>query len=461
MVAGPASEPTLHREDLIVDFTPHTDEDIKVMLEAVGLGEPADLFTHLPAGARLDHNPDLPEPLSELEVMQIVNSLADKNRSDLTCFAGGGYYDHYLPPVVTALTMRPEFVTAYTPYQPEVSQGVLQALFEFQSMVCVITGMDVANSSLYDGSTSAVEAVNLAVAATGRDTVWVSRGVPPSTRETIATFAATRGIGVIEHPLIDGTTRWDEKAGPPPAAVIVAQPNYLGVIEDYDRAVSVAHNAGALAVASVDPMTLGILRNPGDAGFDLAVAEGQPLGNPLSFGGPAVGLFASTAGQVRRLPGRLVGKTVDRDDNTAYVLTLRAREQDIRRAKASSNICTNQSLNALAAAVHLAWLGPEGLREVGEHSTQKAHYLADRLVEIPGVELANGAAFVREFAITLPADPQEVIIAMAERGYLAGISLDGMYPEMPPAMVVAVTEKRTRAELDGYVAALKEVLARD
>ena len=442
-----------------MDFTPHTESDVAMMLERVGLREPADLFAHIPSGALLDHGPGLPDPLSELELMQMVDALGRRNRSELTCFAGGGYYDHYLPPVVTALTMRPEFVTAYTPYQPEVSQGVLQALFEFQSMVCEITGMDVANASLYDGATSAVEAVNLAVAATGRNAVWVSQGVHPTTRETIATFAAARGIETVEHELVDGQTVWDELAQPAPAAVIVAQPNYLGVVEDYDRAAAVAHTAGALAVASVDPMTLGLLRNPGSAGFDLVVAEGQPLGNALSFGGPVVGLFATAAQHVRRIPGRLVGKTVDRDGNTAYVLTLRAREQDIRRAKASSNICTNQSLNALATAIHLAWLGPQGLREVGELSAQKAHYLAGRLLELPGIDRANEGRFVREFAVNLPIDPERMISAMADRGFLAGISLSGDYPGLPQGLLVAVTEKRSKGELDAYVTAMKEVLA--
>ena len=461
MAAGRTPGSAVHREDLIVDFTPHTDADVALMLDALNLREPADLFSHIPPGALLDHDPGLPEPLSELELMQMVDGLGSRNRSDLVCFAGGGYYDHYLPPVVTALTMRPEFVTAYTPYQPEVSQGVLQALFEFQSMVCEITGMDVANASLYDGATAAVEAVNLAVAATGRNTVWVSQGVHPRTRETIATFAAARAIEVVEHELVDGQTLWNESALPAPAAVIVAQPNYLGVIEDYDRAASVAHTAGALAVASVDPMTLGVLRNPASAGFDLVVAEGQPLGNPLSFGGPVVGFFATTSAYVRRIPGRLIGRTVDRDDNTAYVLTLRAREQDIRRAKASSNICTNQSLNALASAIHLAWLGPQGLREVGEQSAQKAHYLADRLCGLPGVEPANEARFVREFAVKLPVEPQKVIAAMAERGFLAGISLSSDYQTIPRGLLVAVTEKKSRAQLDAYVEALKEVLSHE
>ena len=441
-----------------MDFTPHTETDVAVMLERVGLDEPADLFAHIPQGALLDHDPGLPGPVSELELMRMVDDWGGRNRSGLTCFAGGGYYDHYLPPVVTALTMRPEFVTAYTPYQPEVSQGVLQSLFEFQSMVCEITGMDVANASLYDGATAAVEAVNLAVAATGRNAVWISEGVHPRTRETVATFAAARDIEIVDHQLVDGKTVWDESAQPAPAAVIVSQPNYLGVVEDYDRAAAVAHAAGALAVASVDPMTLGLLRNPGSAGFDLVVAEGQPLGNTMSFGGPVVGLFATTSRHVRRIPGRLVGRTVDRDGNTAYVLTLRAREQDIRRAKASSNICTNQSLNALATAIHLAWLGPEGLREVGELSAQKAHYLADRLLELPGIEAANGARFVREFAVTLPTDPAKVIAAMADLGFLAGISLADDYPDVQNGLLVAVTEKRSRAELDAYVSAMKEVL---
>jgi glycine dehydrogenase subunit 1 len=442
-----------------VDFTPHTEADVAVMLEKVGLDEPADLFAHIPQGALLDHDPGLPGPLSEPELMRMVDDWGRRNRSALICFAGGGYYDHYLPPVVTALTMRPEFVTAYTPYQPEVSQGVLQALFEFQSMVCEITGMDVANASLYDGATAAVEAVNLAVAATGRNAVWISQGVHPRTRETVATFAAARGIEIVDHRLADGKTVWDESAQPAPAAVIVSQPNYLGVVEDYDRAAEVAHVAGALAVASVDPMTLGLLRNPGSAGFDVVVAEGQPLGNTMSFGGPVVGLFATTSRHVRRIPGRLVGRTVDRDGNTAYVLTLRAREQDIRRAKASSNICTNQSLNALATAIHLAWLGPEGLREAGELSAQKAHYLADRLLELPGIDAANGARFVREFAVTLPTDPGKVIAAMADQGFLAGISLEDDYPDVQNGLLVAVTEKRSKAELDAYVVAMREVLA--
>jgi glycine dehydrogenase subunit 1 len=349
-------------------------------------------------------------------------------------------------------------VTSYTPYQSEVSQGVLQALFEYQSMVAAVTGLPVANASLYDGPTSGLEAVNLAVAATGRTAVWVSRGLHPHTREVIDTFAHARGLDVIEHPMVDGRTAWADQ-GPDPAALVFGQPNYLGVVEDYSQAVGRAHDRGALAVAEIDPMLLGVLRSPGSAGCDIAFAEGQPLGNPMSFGGPVLGVFAATEPLLRRVPGRLVGTTVDRHGEVAYTLTLRTREQDIRREKASSNICTNQSLNAIAAAVHLAWLGPGGLVETGRQSIQKAHYLAERLTTIHGVDVAVSSAFAREFPILLPLDPEDLVEAMADRGYLAGIPLSRDYPEFPGGLLVAVTEQRSRTELDGYAAALEEVIA--
>jgi len=429
------------------------------MLESLGIEDPAALFAHLPEDLLVAGPLDLPAPLSEPEVMSHIDDLASQNRSDLVCFAGGGVYDHYLPPVVRALTLRPEFVTAYTPYQSEVAQGALQALFEYQSMVAAITGLPVANASLYDGPTSGLEAVNIAVAATRRSTVWVSRGINPATRHVIDTFAAARGLEVVEHPMVGGKTAWAADAEGEPAAVVFAQPNYLGVVEDYDRAIAVAHDAGALAVAEVDPMLLGVLRSPGDAGCDIAFAEGQPLGSPMSWGGPGLGVFATTRALLRRIPGRLVGRTVDADGRVSYTLTLRTREQDIRRERASSNICTNQSLNAVAAAVHLAWLGPEGLAETGRQAIQKAHYLAARLAQIRGVTLAVDAPFGREFPLLLPADPHHVVGEMARRGFLAGIPLSDRFAEFPGGLLVAVTERRTRAELDGYAAALEEVLA--
>ena len=443
-----------------MDFTPHTPADIDRMLATLGLGSSAELFSHLPPAVILARPLDLPGPLAEAEVLKHLGALAARNRADLACFAGGGIYDHYLPPVVRALTMRPEFVTSYTPYQSEVSQGVLQALFEYQSMVAAITGLPIANASLYDGATAALEAANMAVGATGRRGLWVSRGLAPQARRVLATFARARSLEVVEHDLADGRTAWNPDEVPEPAVVMFAQPNYLGVVEDYDAAVALARQTGALAAASIDPMLLGVLRSPGAAGCDIAFGEGQALGTPLSFGGPGLGLLATSADLMRRIPGRLVGRTHDEAGRVAYTLTLRTREQDIRREKASSNICTNEGLNALAAAVHLAWLGPEGLAETGRQSLQKAHYLAERLGALSGVRLAVGAPFAREFPVVLPVDPRMVLTAMAERGFLAGIALSADYPELPNALLVAVTEQRSRGELDRYAAALAEVVGR-
>jgi glycine dehydrogenase subunit 1 len=442
-----------------MDFTPHTDEDVAAMLATLGMERPADLFAHLPDHVRLDRDLDLPDPLSEMELMAHIDALGARNRTGLVCFAGGGVYDHFLPPVVRTLTMRPEFVTSYTPYQSEVSQGMLQVLFEYQSMVASLTGLPVANASLYDGATSGLEAVNLAVAATRRSTIWISRGLAPATRQVIETFARARDLDVVEHPLEGGRTDWNPDAAGPPAAVVVSQPNYLGFIEDYEAAVGLARDTGALAIASVDPMTLGVLRSPGAAGCDIAFAEGQPFGNPMSFGGPVLGLFATSEALMRRIPGRLSGRTVDQTGRTAYTLTLRTREQDIRREKASSNICTNQSLNAVAAAIYLAWLGPAGLAEVGRQSSAKARFLAERLGAIGGVFVPFDAPFAREFPISLPLDAGTVVAGMAERGLLAGIPLSSDYPELGEGLLVAVTEKRTRAQLEGYAAALEEVIA--
>ncbi len=432
------------------------------MLNHLGLSEIGDLFTHLPDEVRPSAPLDLPGALSEMEVMSYIDALGDLNRSDLVTFAGGGIYDHYLSPVVRALSMRPEFVTSYTPYQNELSQGVLQLLFQYQSMVASITGLPVSNSSLYDGPSSGLEAINLAIAYKKRSVVWISRGVHPHTRQIIATFAHARGIEVLEHPLVGGRTVWATEGAPDPAAIVLSQPNYLGVIEDYDLARGVATDHGALAIADVDAMTLGILRTPGDASFDIAFAEGQPYGNPMSFGGPVLGIFAVSDALMRKIPGRLVGQTVDTEGRTAYTLTFRTREQDIRRERALSNICTNQSLNAIAAAIHLAWLGPSGLSEAGHQSIQKAHYLAKRLEQLPGVKMATpDAHFAREFAILTPVNPHTVVDHMAERGYLAGIPISSDFPEFGGGLLIAVTEKRNVDELDGYVAALGEVIADD
>jgi glycine dehydrogenase subunit 1 len=439
-------------------FAPHTDEDVRAMLETIGLSGMDELFEQIPASVRLDRPLDLPEGVSEMEILGDLRALASRNRhaDDLVCFAGGGAYDHYVPSVVWALAGRSEFYTSYTPYQPELSQGVLQTLFEYQSMICELTAMEVSNASLYDGATALAEAVNVARSAGGRSRVLVSAGVDERHVDTLRTY----GRGAAYEPeLFDlaegrgGSPRVDDDV----ACVIVQHPNAYGLLEPARQLFDLAHAGGARAIQVFDPVSLGVLAPPGELGADLAVAEGQPLGNHLNFGGPNLGVIAARMDDVRRLPGRIVGETLDVDGRTGYVLTLQAREQHIRREKATSNICTNQTLMAIAATVYLAWLGPQGLVELGRSCASKAAYAADRLGAVPGVELLfAGAPFFKEFPIRLPRPAAGVLDELIERGYLAGVALpdaDGH------ALLVAVTERRSREEIDGLALALREVLA--
>jgi glycine dehydrogenase subunit 1 len=436
-------------------YVPHTDDEIAEMLAFCGLGSTEELFAAVPASLRLAGGLDLPPGMSEPDVAARMEAYAAANRwgAGLVCFAGGGAYDHEVPAVVRHLAGRAEFVTAYTPYQPEVAQGVLQALFEYQTLVCRITGMEVANASLYDGATACVEGVNLAVAAAGDHRVLVSAGLNPNWRAVLRTFAAGTGHDLEEVPLAGGLTAWPEagRAG----AVVVQYPNYLGCLEDLSAARAAADRLGALLVVAFDPVAAGLLRPPGEHGADVVVGEGQPFGTPLSFGGPYLGLFATRLAHVRRLPGRLVGETVDTEGRPAYVTTLRAREQDIRREKASSNVCTNQTLVAVAFAVQLAWLGTAGLRELALRCARGARYAREALLSLDGVEPHNPAPVLREFALRLPVDPGTVVERMAEEGFLAGIPLGDEYGG---GLLVAVTERRTRAEIDAYVAAMEKVI---
>ena len=437
-------------------FAPHTDDDVREMLAACGLGSLDDLYAHLPAGVTLDRDLDIPPGLSEMELVAEMRRLAERNRSadDLVCFAGGGAYDHYIPSLVWALTGQSELYTSYTPYQPELSQGVLQALFEYQSMVCALTAMDVSNASLYDGPTSLVEAVHMARAATKRSRVLVSGAVDPRYVEVLATYGGGAGY---EPEVFAQGRGGSPDIGEDVAAVVVQHPNHYGILDRARELFERAHEAGARAIQVFDPLSLGVLAPPGDLGADIAVAEGQSLGNHLNYGGPYLGVIAARAQDVRRMPGRIVGETTDVEGRTGYVLTLQAREQHIRREKATSNICTNQTLMAIAATVYLAWLGPKGLHELGRQCAAKAAYAADRLTEVDGVELLQpGAPFFKEFAVTLPRPAVEVRDALIGKGFLAGVPLpaaDGR------ALLVAVTERRTRKELDRLAAALREVLA--
>ena len=459
------------------DYLPHTETEVGAMLAFLGLGSAEELFAAVPAALRLAGGltmaPGEPEP----DVLAHMESLADANRAHrLVCFAGAGAYDHEVPPVVRALAGRSEFVTAYTPYQPEVAQGVLQAVFEFQTMAARLAGLPVANASLYDGASALVEAVNLGTAASGRQTVWVSAGVHPHWRRCLATFSRGSGHQLVEVPLEGGVTRWPgepgEPVGPgaePPGVLVVGYPNYLGCLEDLDAARRLADAHGALMVVAADPVAAGILRSPGEAGADVVVGEGQPFGTALGFGGPYLGLFCCTLAQVRRLPGRLVGETVDVQGRRAYVTTLRAREQDIRRERATSNVCTNQTLMAVTAAVQLGWLGTAGLAEVALRCARGTRYLREAVVAVDGVELLTGdTPVVRELALRTPVPAVTVVERMATEGYLAGVALDALIgadgdgsvtaDDAAHGLLVAVTERRTRAELDGYVAALDKAV---
>ena len=441
-------------------YVPHTDAEIASMLEFMGLGSLDELFAAVPEALRLAHGLDLAPGASEFDVLAGIEAMAGRNRRagpDLVCFAGAGAYDHEIPAAVRRVAFRSEFVTAYTPYQPEVAQGVLQALFEYQTLLSRLSGVEIANASLYDGASACVEAVNLAVAAAGRSKVWVSDGVHPHWRAVVRTFAAGTGHDIVDVPLHDGVTALPAAtADGAPAAILVQYPNYLGCLEDLAAAAGVARANDALLLVAFDPVAAGLLRSPGSYGADVVVGEGQPFGTPLSLGGPYLGLFACRLEHVRRLPGRLVGETVDTEGRRAYVTTLRTREQDIRREKASSNVCTNQTLIAICCAIQLSWLGTGGLRELALRCARGTRYTRDALLALEGVEPAATAPVLREFAVRTPVAADVVVDRMAEEGFLAGVPLGD---EFGGGLLVAVTERRTRAEIDAYVAAFEKVIA--
>jgi glycine dehydrogenase subunit 1 len=440
-----------------VKFAPHTEAEIGEMLSAIGLDSLDSLFDQIPQSVRLDGPLDLPEGVSELEIVDDLRALAarDRHLDDLVCFAGAGAYDHFIPAVVWALAARSEFSTAYTPYQPELSQGVLQALFEFQSMVCELTGLEVSNASLYDGATALVEAVNMARSGE-RTRVLVSEGVDPRLVETLRTYG--RGPGY--EPEIfrsDGGRGGEPPVAGDVAAVVVQHPNVLGILEPTSELFAAARDGGAKAIQVFDPLSLGVLAPPGELGADIAVAEGQSLGNHLAFGGPYLGLIAARMADVRRMPGRIVGETVDVDGTPGYVLTLQAREQHIRREKANSNICTNQTLMAVAATVYLGWLGPAGLAEIGRLCASKAAYAAARLTEIDGVSLLHPEApFFKEFALRVPDRADRIIADLVERGFLGGVPFP---KEGDDVLLVAVTERRSKEQIDGFAEAMGAVIA--
>jgi len=440
-------------------YIPHTDPQKQQMLRSLGLERVEQLFEEqIPADLLLNGPLDLPEGMSEMELRRHFQTLAgvNLNAGEQLCFLGAGLYDHYVPSVVPTVILRGEFHTAYTPYQPEMSQGTLQAIFEFQTMVSALTGMDVANASMYDGATALAEAVILAAGTTGRDEALLL-GVHPAWVQVTRTYVEGLGIRVKEAPCPAGIgdREWLERSLSSETAVIaVQQPNFFGSVEDLGRLAELAHGVGALLVVGANPIALGLLQAPGALGADVVVGEGQPLGLGLNFGGPLVGFFAAKQQYLRQIPGRLVSRTTDREGRTGYVLTLQTREQHIRRERATSNICTNQGLMMLAATVYLSVMGKQGLRDVAEQCLQKAHYAAGKLASLPGFRLKFDAPFFHEFVLQCPGSAEEIAARLAGQGILAGYPLGRHFPELADCLLVAVTEKRTADEIDQLAEAL-------
>ena len=445
-------------------YIPTTSAEQREMLRTIGVESIEDLLAKVPQKARLSRPLQIPPALAEHELLASMRALAAQNADadSHVCFLGGGSYDHFVPLVINHMILRGEFLTAYTPYQPEASQGTLRSIYEYQTMIAELTGMDVANASIYDGGSSLAEAALMAHSVTQRDELVLTAALNPLHRRVVATYCDGPGLRLRDCPAPDGVIDLDAArrlVTGKTAALVLQTPNFYGCLEDVAAAGTIAHEAGALLIVAADPVNLGVLEAPGKLGADIVVGEGQGLGVPMSFGGPNLGVFATRNELVRRMPGRLVGVTVDRDGERGFVLTLQTREQHIRRAKATSNICTNVALCALMATVYLATMGKQGLVRAGELSMAKAHYAARRLTEIPGVSLRFSAPFFKEFALTLPKPPERVVGRLLRDKILAGVPLKTFDRKLANVLLVAVTERRTKAEIDRFAEVLGKVLA--
>lgn len=444
-------------------YCPHTPEEIREMLSAIGVSSVEELFSPIPPELRAKTF-NIPPGMSEFETFARMRSIAAENDEKMVNFIGGGFYDHLIPAVVDHLSGRAEFYTAYTPYQPECSQGTLQALFEYQTAICRLTGLDVSNASLYDGATACAEAAMMALRVTGRNRIVVDGCVSPFSRQVLKTYLYNLDVEIVEIAPLDGLLNRAELArvlDNDTAAVLVQNPNFFGSVEDFTSLAEQVHGVGALLLASVYPVSLGILKSPGEMGVDVAVGDGQSLGNPLSFGGPSFGFIAARKSFIRNMPGRIVGETVDGQGRRGFVLTLQAREQHIKRHKATSNICSNQGLYALRGLIFLSSIGKEGLADLARMNRDKSEYAKARLSEIPGVTVLQSAPTFNEFTIFLPGPSEPVVAALLRKDIAAGVPLGGYYEESANALVVTVTEKRTRKEIDRLADALQAALGND
>jgi glycine dehydrogenase subunit 1 len=447
-----------------MNFVPNTEQEKREMLDYLGIGSIADLFNDIDSRMLLSKDLDLPQPMSEIEIKRHMKEMASScdDVNDYSCFLGAGCYNHFIPAVVTHLAQRGEFLSSYTPYQAEMSQGMLQSIFEFQSMMCELTGMEVANASMYDGASAMAEAAFMTAKFTERKCVVVSECVHPEYRLVLLTYANAFGLDVKNVNFTNGITDLEglkSIVDDDTACVISQSPNFLGAIEDQKSIGEIAHSKGALFISTVlEPISLGLLRPPGDLGADIVVGEGQALGNPLNFGGPHLGFMTTKRELLKKIPGRISGLTVDKNGDSGFILTLQTREQHVRRERATSNICTNQAQNALVATVYMALVGKNGFKEIAEMCAQRARYAQKRIVGIEGFESANSALFFNEFSVKCPKSPNGINDELLKRKIIGGLELGRFFDDLKDIMMFSVTEMNPRFEIDALIEALTEVM---